>query len=281
VKLSHPEWDLKANSRPWRLVARSLGRALVGVEDQFAREIEPPIVKDTSTRAGSWFAPRTPSQSPGRGGQGLVLDDRAGVVAVKTVPKLPKNSVSYQGPGSSWPWRSGAPWWRCVGLVGQVGRLLVTLKMKMSPRAPVMKRSHGRGEVRLDERRVRTSRRCHVRVVSRRCRARVLARTRCGPVETDWNRRCSRRGCRGLCRGARRTCRGRRRPVAVRLLDLVAVDGVVQEEREVREEVEVVVLAVGVDPDRLVVGEPPAEVGVRVEALRVRAWLLSIAPKRR
>jgi hypothetical protein len=59
--------------------------------------------------------------------------------------------------------------------------------------------------------------------------------------------------------------------VSVHLLDLVAVVGIVQEEREVREQVELVVLEVRVDLRGARVRDEPAQVAVRVESLRAAA----------
>ena len=60
--------------------------------------------------------------------------------------------------------------------------------------------------------------------------------------------------------------------VRVDLLDLVAVDGVVEEEGEVGKEIELVVLPVAVDLQGVVVGHAPADVEVAVEAQRIPAF---------
>src|SRR5262252_5214857 len=66
----------------------------------------------------------------------------------KPVPKLAKNSVSYHGPKIRLSFALGiALVVLPLGWSGRSGRLFLTLKLNTSPRAPVMTRSHGQGEV--------------------------------------------------------------------------------------------------------------------------------------
>ena len=60
---------------------------------------------------------------------------------------------------------------------------------------------------------------------------------------------------------------------AVALVDLVAVLRIVQEEREVVEEIEHVVRPVGVHGDELVVVGPPAPIEIHVGALRAATFV--------
>src|SRR4030095_5517964 len=69
------------------------------------------------------------------------------------------------------------------------------------------------------------------------------------------------------------------RPMPVRLLDLVAVDRIVEEEGEVREEIQLVVLPVAMDADRLLAGDVPAELGVAAESLGVAALAVVNSPE--
>src|SRR5262249_27861106 len=68
-------------------------------------------------------------------------------------------------------------------------------------------------------------------------------------------------------------------PVTVELLDLIAVHRVVEEEGEVRDQVELVILPVRLDVDGIGVGESPTKIGVSVEALRVAALTVVDGPE--
>src|SRR5262249_35852775 len=60
-------------------------------------------------------------------------------------------------------------------------------------------------------------------------------------------------------------------PVAIELLDLVAIHRIVEEEGEVGDQVELVVLPEGLDLDGIGIGQAPTKFGVPIEALSVAA----------